>query len=50
MLKNLPEIFVTSLPLHSYDYLKKIKLKQTWRLPNATTEMKPDTEQMIKVE
>ena len=33
-----------------YIYIRKIRLKQTWRLTKAMTEMKLDTEQTMKLE
>ena len=38
------------IPLHSYDYLKKISIKETWRLTKATAEMKDDSEETMKLE
>ena len=38
------------IPLHSYDYLNKFRLKQTCRQTQAITEIKCDTEQTMKLE
>ena len=51
-------IYVLCIYIYIYMYCRithvitsrKVGLKQTWRLTKAMTKMKPDTEQMTKLE
>ena len=43
-------IFISSFRYTHVITSRKIRLKQTWRLTKAMTEIKPDTEQTMKLQ